>query len=99
MRNQLIDLYVFLAVVPLVLLLAMGALSLYLLYWHFGAYLLYADLEKRIDQVESTADTLITAYALESAASGAGAPVGPVTAPASPSSRRFSPQPRKASPG
>jgi phosphoserine phosphatase RsbU/P len=81
MRNQLIDLYVFLAVVPLVLLLAMGALSLYLLYWHFGAYLLYADLEKRIDQVQSTADTLITAYALESAASGAGAPVGPVTAP------------------
>ena len=51
MRNQLIDLYVFLAVVPLVLLLAMGALSLYLLYWHFGAYLVYADLEKRIDQV------------------------------------------------
>ncbi len=81
MRNQLIDLYVFLAVVPLVLLLAMGALSLYLLYWHFGAYLLYADLEKRIDQVESTGETLTTAYALESAASGAGAPVGPVTEP------------------
>ena len=59
----------------------MGALSLYLLYWHFGAYLLYADLQKRMDQVESTADTLITAYALESAASGAEAPVGPVTAP------------------
>ena len=81
MRNQLIDLYVFLAVVPIVLLLAMGALSLYLLYWHYGAYLVYADLEKRIDQVASTAETLTTAYALESAASGSGAPVGPVTVP------------------
>lgn len=81
MRNQLIDLYVFLAVVPLVLLLTMGALSLYLLYWHFGAYLLYADMEKRIDQVESTAETLTTAYALENASSGAQAPVGPMTVP------------------
>ena len=66
MRNQLIDLYVFLAVVPMLLLLAMGALSLYLLYWHFGAYLVYADLQKRIDQLASTADTIATAYALES---------------------------------
>jgi len=81
MRNQLIDLYVFLAVVPLILLVAMAALSVYLLYWHFGAYLLYADLEKRIDQVESTAETLTTAYALENASSGAQAPVGPMTVP------------------
>jgi len=81
MRNQLIDLYVFLAVVPLVLLLAMGALSLYLFYWHFGAYLVYADLEKRIEQVGSTAETLSTAYALETAASGAQRQVGPITEP------------------
>ncbi len=53
----------------------MGALSLYLLYWHFGAYLVYADLQKRIDQLASTADTIATAYALEIASSGAGAPV------------------------
>lgn len=81
MRNQLIDLYVFLAVVPLVLLLAMGALSLYLLYWHFGAYLVYADLQKRIEQVGTTAETLSTAYALDTAASGAQAQAGPITEP------------------
>ncbi len=81
MRSQLIDLYVFLAVVPMLLLLAMGALSLYLLYWHFGAYLVYADLEKRIDQLASTADTIATAYALEIASSGAEAPAGPITEP------------------
>ena len=81
MRSQLIDLYVFLAVVPMLLLLAMGALSLYLLYWHFGAYLVYADLQKRIDQLASTADTIATAYALEAASSGAEAPPGPITEP------------------
>ncbi len=81
LRNQLIDLYVFLAVVPMLLLLAMGALSLYLLYWHFGAYLVYADLQKRIDQLASTADTIATAYALEAASSGAEAPAGPITEP------------------
>ena len=71
LRNQLIAVYLFLSVVPLLLLLAMTALSLYLLHWHFGAYLVHADLEKRVDQVASTAETLTTAYALEIAATGA----------------------------
>jgi sigma-B regulation protein RsbU (phosphoserine phosphatase) len=71
LRNQLIAVYVFLAVVPMLLLLSMTALSFYLLDWHFGAYLVYSDLEERIEQVASTGETLTTAYALEIASTGA----------------------------
>jgi phosphoserine phosphatase RsbU/P len=79
LRNQLIAVYFFVSILPILLQLIMTALALYLLYWHFGAYLAYADLEKHIEQVASTADTLTTAYALEIASTGAGAPVGPIS--------------------
>ena len=54
----------------MLLLLSMTALSFYLLDWHFGAYLVYSDLEERIEQVASTGETLTTAYALEIASTG-----------------------------
>ena len=76
LRNQLIAVYFSLSILPILLQLIMSGLALYLLYWHFGAYLVYADLEKRIEQVASTADTLTTAYALEIASTGTSAPVG-----------------------
>jgi sigma-B regulation protein RsbU (phosphoserine phosphatase) len=76
LRNQLIAVYFSLSILPILLQLIMSGLALYLLYWHLGAYLIYADLEKRIEQVASTADTLTTAYALEIASTGASAPVG-----------------------
>src|SRR5260370_6166883 len=60
----------------------MTALALYLLYWHFGAYLVYADLERRIEQVASAADTLTTADALEIASTGATARAGTESEPA-----------------
>jgi sigma-B regulation protein RsbU (phosphoserine phosphatase) len=41
----------------------------------------YADLERRIEQVAATADTLATAYALEIASTGAKAPIGPISEP------------------
>ena len=75
LRNQLIAVYVFLSVLPISLLLVMSGLALYLLYWHFGAYLVYADLERHIEELASTADTLTTAYALEIASTGSNAPV------------------------
>jgi phosphoserine phosphatase RsbU/P len=75
-RNQLISVYFFVSVLPILLQAVMTALALYLLYWHFGAYQVYADLERRIEQVATTADTLTTAYALETASTGASAPVG-----------------------
>lgn len=80
-RNQLISVYFFVSILPILLQAVMTALALYLLYWHFGAYLVYADLERRIDQVATTADTLTTAYALEAASTGARAPVGTPSEP------------------
>ena len=81
LRNQLIAVYFFVSILPILLQVVMTALALYVLYWHFGAYLLYADLEKRIEQVASTADTLTTAYALEIASTGAKVPVGAISEP------------------
>ena len=81
LRNQLIAVYFFVSILPILLQVVMTALALYLLYWHFGAYLVYADLERRIEQVAATADTLTTAYALEIASTGAKAPIGPISEP------------------
>jgi phosphoserine phosphatase RsbU/P len=81
LRNQLITVYFFVSILPILLQLVMTGLALYLLYWHFGAYLVYADLQRRIEQVASTADTLTTAYALEAASTGASAPVGTPSEP------------------
>jgi phosphoserine phosphatase RsbU/P len=81
LRNQLIAVYFFVSILPILLQMVMTALALYVLYWHFGAYLLYADLERRIEQVAATADTLTTAYALEIASTGAKAPIGPISEP------------------
>ena len=70
LRNRLIVAYLLIAVVPLLLVLVMALLSLYLLYWHFGAYLLYADIQQRLDQVSETAETVATSYAIEAASTG-----------------------------
>jgi len=78
LRNQLIAVYFFVSILPILLQLIMTTLAFYLLYWHFGAYLVYADLQRRIEQVASTADTLTTAYALEIAS---GAPPTRLTEP------------------
>jgi sigma-B regulation protein RsbU (phosphoserine phosphatase) len=80
-RSELIAVYFFVSLLPILLQAIMTALALYLLYWHFGAYLVYSDLERRIEQVASTADTLTTAYALEIASTGARAPVGTQSEP------------------
>ena len=81
LRNQLVAVYFFLSILPISLLMVMSGLALYLLYWHFGAYLVYADLQQRIEQVASTADTLTTAYALQVASTGGKTPVGPISEP------------------
>jgi sigma-B regulation protein RsbU (phosphoserine phosphatase) len=81
LRNQLVAVYFFLSILPISLLVVMSGLALYLLYWHFGAYLVYADLQQRIEQVASTADTLTTAYALQMASTGAKTPIGPISEP------------------
>ncbi|MGC1935418.1 MAG: PP2C family protein-serine/threonine phosphatase [Candidatus Acidiferrales bacterium] len=58
LRNRLVVAYVFIAVVPVVLLLAMVMLSAYLMYFQFGAHLLQDDLNERITEVSGIAGTV-----------------------------------------
>jgi len=66
LRNRLIVAYVFIAVVPVLLLVLMAALSAYILYWQLGAYLLYDDMQKHVERVAATADVLAASLATES---------------------------------
>jgi phosphoserine phosphatase RsbU/P len=58
LRNRLIVAYVFIAVIPVVLLFALVGVSAYLLYFQLGAHLLSDDLNARIGATASVADTL-----------------------------------------
>ncbi|MFZ0640849.1 MAG: SpoIIE family protein phosphatase [Candidatus Acidiferrales bacterium] len=58
LRNRLVVAYVFIAVVPVVLLLTMAGVFAYLLYFQLGAHLLNDDLDARIASTASVADTL-----------------------------------------
>ncbi len=69
LRNRLIVAYVFIAVVPVLLLLAMAALSAYLIYWQLGAYLFYDDVQKRVERIAGAADALAASLASETGAS------------------------------
>lgn len=58
LRNRLIVAYLFIAVVPVVLLLTMGGVAGYLSYLQFGAHLLHDDLEERTNLALATADVI-----------------------------------------
>src|SRR5258706_6025418 len=51
LRNRLVIAYLFIAVVPVLLLLTMAGLGAYLLYWQLGAYFLYTDMQERLRRV------------------------------------------------
>src|SRR5215472_13912922 len=72
LRNRLITAYVFIAVVPVLLLLAMAGLAAYLLYWQLGSYVIYTEMEERAQRASVVANAIATSYALE-ATSGRGA--------------------------
>lgn len=65
LRNRLIVAYLFIAVVPVVLLLTMMGISLYLLYPQIGAHLLQDDLQDRIATISEDADEITTAVVQE----------------------------------
>jgi phosphoserine phosphatase RsbU/P len=67
LRNRLVTAYIFIAVVPVLLLLTMAGLGAYLLYWQLGSYVLYTDMQERIERLAEVAGTMATAYALETA--------------------------------
>ncbi len=71
LRSRLVVAYVFIAVVPVVLLLAMVGVAAYLLYLQFGAHLLNDDLEDRISTIVVDTTPYPDAVQLEAAQGGA----------------------------
>src|SRR6202171_6331679 len=67
LRNRLVIAYIFIAVVPVLLLLTMAGLGAYLLYWQLGSYALYTDMQERIERLSEVAATMATSYAIEAA--------------------------------
>jgi phosphoserine phosphatase RsbU/P len=83
LRNRLVAAYVFIAVVPVLLLLAMAGLAAYLLYWQLGSYVIYTEMEEREERVGVVATALATSYAVQatsgSRAAAVALPVDPAT--------------------
>jgi len=67
LRNRLIVVYVFIAVVPVILLLSMAGLAAYGLYLQLGAHLFHDDLQQRISTISDDADALAGAVEQEAA--------------------------------
>ena len=65
LRNRLIVAYIFIAVVPVVLLLTMMGIGLYLLYPQIGAHLLQDDLQDRIGVISADAEEVTIAVSEE----------------------------------
>ena len=68
LRNRLMIAYVFIAVVPVLLLLTMAGLAAYLLYWQLGSYVLYTGMQEcagRVERVAQVAGTMATSYAIK----------------------------------
>lgn len=61
LRNRLIVAYLFIAVVPVLLLALMAGLTSLLIYQQLAAYLLYEDLHLRMDRLAARADDLAAA--------------------------------------
>jgi phosphoserine phosphatase RsbU/P len=68
LRNRLIVAYLFIAVVPVLLLVALAAISGLILYTQLGAYLLYDELQHRVETIAN--GTEHAAAALGNASSG-----------------------------
>ena len=83
LRNRLVAAYVFIAVVPVLLLLAMAGLAAYLLYWQLGSYVIYTEMEEREQRVGVVATAMATSYAVEATSGRSAAalalPVDPAT--------------------
>ncbi len=61
LRNRLVVAYLFIAVVPVLLLLTLALLSAQILYSQLGAYLLYEDLRRRTEMMADAAEHISAA--------------------------------------
>lgn len=64
LRNRLIIAYIFIAVVPVVMVVVLGALSARILYSQLGGYLFNEDMHRRVDEIADTSDTVASAAAM-----------------------------------
>jgi sigma-B regulation protein RsbU (phosphoserine phosphatase) len=64
LRNRLIVAFLFFAGVPVVMLLAMGAITARMLFQQLGGYLLVQDIQARVVEVANTADSVASAMAV-----------------------------------
>jgi sigma-B regulation protein RsbU (phosphoserine phosphatase) len=62
LRNRLIVAYLFIAVVPILLIVTMVVLAGQLLYSQLGAYLLYEDLHRRIEMLDDISQHIAAAH-------------------------------------
>jgi sigma-B regulation protein RsbU (phosphoserine phosphatase) len=67
LRNRLIVAYVFIAVVPVVLLLTMAGIAAYLVYVQLGAHILRDGLAERMHDLRAVSDTIAHAIARDTA--------------------------------
>jgi phosphoserine phosphatase RsbU/P len=81
LRNQMGAAYLLIAVVPVLLLLTMAGLAVYLIYWQIGSYILYNEVQTRVQRVSTTASALASALAIEGAATGRSPTSLPVPSP------------------
>jgi phosphoserine phosphatase RsbU/P len=82
LRSRLVVAYVFIAVVPVVLLLSMVGLGAYSLYLQLGAHLLQDDLQERISTVSAEADAIAGAVQQEVAHGASATEEGVMSHPA-----------------
>ncbi len=62
LRNRLIVAYLFIAVVPILLIVTLGVLAGRILYSQLGAYLLYEDVKERIDMIADISEHIAAAH-------------------------------------
>src|SRR3984893_11141706 len=62
LRNRLIVAYVFIALVPILLILTLGVLAGRILYSQLGAYLLYEDIHARINTITDISEHIAAAH-------------------------------------
>jgi sigma-B regulation protein RsbU (phosphoserine phosphatase) len=67
LRNRLVVAYLFIAVVPVLLLAVMAALSATLAFQQLAAYLLHKDVQSRIERLQSLTDSVVAALPAASA--------------------------------
>jgi phosphoserine phosphatase RsbU/P len=83
LRNRLVTAYIFIAVVPVMLLLTMAGLAAYLMYWQLGSYVMYTEMAERVERLDAFTGAMATSYAIEATsgrkAAAIALPVDPAT--------------------